>query len=142
VGVAALAIYVGAVLIAGTFSGSASTNARSWLKANEGWIAAFRHDQVALQADNPGAGGQETRWLADWRSLRGDAEGAAGAPNPGGAATVPWREMLNDYVAGAAEVIQAESTHNLVERAQADRDLQAGDAAALLFERAMGIRPP
>jgi hypothetical protein len=114
----------------------------NWLAAHESAILALNRDQVALRSDNPTAGGLANRWVSDWSRFHDDAVAAAGLPNPGGAATVPWREMLNDYVNGSTEIVQAVATRNAPELNQAQRDLQAGDQAAERFNQAMGIPTP
>jgi hypothetical protein len=110
----------------------------SWLAAHESTIKQLNEDQLAITSEksNPSAA------LADWQRFHADTEAAASLPNPGGAATVPWREMLQDYITGSGEVIQAAQTQNRAELNQAQAILGAGDAAARQFNRAMGITSP
>jgi hypothetical protein len=138
-GILLFATYV-VVLISAAFSTTSQPDSRaSWLAKNEPAIQALNRDQAALRSDNPSAGGSAAKWLADWRRLHDDAVAAAGLPNPGGAATAPWREMLNNYVNGSSEVIQAVDNRNTLELNQAQRDLAAGDQAAQRFNQAMGL---
>jgi hypothetical protein len=110
----------------------------SWLANHESTINTLNQDQRAILADarNPPA------WLADWQKLHTDAEAAASLPNPGGSATVPWREMLQDYVTGSADLLQAVQTRNQSELQRAEAVLGAGDAAAHQFNQAMGLTSP
>jgi hypothetical protein len=139
VGVAAVLVYLLSVIISGGSGPGVAASQASWLAANDRWIVALNHDQNALRADTPAAGASQVRWLADWQHLRDDAEAAAGAPSPGGRATVPWREMLNDYAAGSAAILQGLATRNPAEVAAAGRDVAAGDAAARRFNQAMPV---
>jgi hypothetical protein len=139
VGVAVLVVYLLTVILTGGSGAGEASPQASWLVANDHWIVTLNDDQNALRADNPAGGGSQAHWLADWPRLRDDAQAAAAAPNPGGSATVPWREMLNDYVAGSTEVIEGLAIRNAAEVTAAQRDLLAGDAAAHRFNHAMGI---
>jgi hypothetical protein len=139
VGVAVVVVYLLTVVLTGASGAGDASSHASWLAANDHWIVTLNHDQDALRADNPAAGGSQAHWLADWQLLRKDAQAAAAAPNPGGSATVPWREMLNDYVAGSTEIIQGLAIRSGAEVTAAQRDLLAGDAAAHRFNQAMGI---
>jgi hypothetical protein len=111
----------------------------AWLGRHQSTINALNRDQRALQADNPSNGGNANKWLTDWRRFHDDAVAAASLPNPGGTATVPWREMLNDYANESALITQAITSHNAAELGEAERDLQAGNQAARQFNHAMGI---
>jgi hypothetical protein len=138
-GILVLAAYV-ALLLSGAFSTTTKPDSRAnWLAKNEPAIQALNRDQTALRGDNPSTGGSAAKWLADWRRLHDDAVAAASLPNPGGAATAPWREMLNNYVNGSSEVIQAVDNRDTQELNQAQRDLAAGDQAARRFNQAMGF---
>jgi hypothetical protein len=138
-GILLFAAYV-VLLISGAFSTTSTPDSRaSWLAKNEPAIQALNRDQAALRSDNPSAGGSAAKWLADWRRLHDAAVAAASLPNPGGAATAPWREMLNNYVNGSSEVIQAVDNRDAPELNQAQRDLAAGDQAAKRFNQAMGF---
>jgi hypothetical protein len=138
-GIVVFAAYV-ILLVSGAFSTTTRSDSRtSWLNKNESAILALNRDQAALRGDNPSTGGSAARWLADWRRLHDDAVAAASLPNPGGEATAPWREMLNNYVNGASEVIQAVNNRDTQELNQAQRDLAAGDQAAHRFNQAMGF---
>jgi hypothetical protein len=128
------------LLVSGAFSTTNQPDSRaSWLAKNEPAIQALNRDQAALRTDDPSTGGSAATWLADWRRLHDDAVAAASVPNPGGAATAPWREMLNNYVNGSSEVIQAVNNRDTQELNQAQRDLVAGDQAAQRFNQAMGL---
>ena len=138
-GILVFAAYV-VLLVSGTFSTTTRSDSRaSWLAKNEATILALNRDQAALRTDNPSTGGSAAKWVADWRRLHDDAVAAASLPNPGGAATAPWREMLNNYVNGSSEVIQAVDDRDTQELNQAQRDLAAGDQAARRFNQAMGF---
>jgi hypothetical protein len=138
-GILVFAAYV-VLLVSGAFSTTSKADSRaSWLAKNEPAIQALNRDQAALRTDNPSTGGSAAKWLADWSRLHDDAVAAASLPNPGGAATAPWREMLNNYVNGSSEVIQAVDNRNTQELNQAQRDLAAGDQAAQRFNQAMGL---
>lgn len=133
-GVAALLVVI-VVLVAQLSAPSRST----WLGRHQSTINTLNRDQRALQADNPTNGGNANKWLTDWRRFHTDALAAASLPNPGGTATVPWREMLNDYANESAEIIQAITSHNPAQLGEAERDLQAGNQAARQFDHAMGV---
>jgi hypothetical protein len=138
-GILIFAAYV-VLLVSGAFSTTTKVDSRaSWLTKNESAILALNRDQAALRTDDPSSGGSAAKWLADWHRLHDDAVAAAGLSNPGGAATAPWREMLNNYVNGSSEVIQAVDNRNARELNQAQRDLAAGDLAAQRFNQAMGL---
>ncbi|MGH9057314.1 MAG: hypothetical protein ACRDYY_15865, partial [Acidimicrobiales bacterium] len=139
VGLVILAAAVASIL---TNAATAPPSRSAWLAAHENTISKINRDQSALASDNPSNGGQVTRWIADWRQFHDDAVTAASLPNPGGAATAPWREMLNDYVAGSSEIVQAFATQSQSLLLQAESDLKAGDTAAGQFNRAMGITGP
>lgn len=132
-------IYVVLIVI---FSSSTSISHAAWLADHEGTINTLNRDQQNLAADNPSQGGNAEQWIADWRSLHSDAAAAAELPNPGGSATAPWREMINDYFNGSSEIVQAIQSHDQSLLQQAQRDLVAGDAAAAQFNKAMGISSP
>lgn len=138
-GLVLVVVYVVIVLIA---TNSTSLSQAAWLHAHQGTIDAFTRDQQNLATDNPTNGGNVSLYLNDWRKLHQDAAAAASLPNPGGAATAPWREMINDYFNGSAEIIEAIVNHNQSLLDQALRNLNAGDAAATQFNKAMGISPP
>ncbi|MGH9115931.1 MAG: hypothetical protein ACRDWW_08900 [Acidimicrobiales bacterium] len=137
--VAGLVILAAVIASAVTTSTTALPSRSAWLAAHENTISTLNRDQSALASDDPSNGGQATRWIADWRQFHDDAVAAASVPNPGGAATAPWREMLNDYVTGSSEIVQAFATQSQALLLQAERDLKAGDTAAGQFDRAMGI---
>ena len=130
------------VVIAVLAAGSTSVSHAAWLADHEGTINTLNRDQQNLAADNPSRGGNATQWLDDWRTFHQDAGAAASLPNPGGSATAPWREMVQDYYNGSAEIIQAIVDQNQSLLQQAQRDLVAGDAAAAQFNKAMGITSP
>jgi hypothetical protein len=140
-GLVAFAVYV--AVAAALASAGHTANRNLWLLNHESTIRALNRDQTNLVADNPTRpGGNAKRWLSDLRTFHDDAVTAASLPNPGGKATVPWREMLGDYVNGSAEIVQAVESRNGDELAQASRDLDAGDQAAHQFNQAMGITAP
>jgi hypothetical protein len=134
--------YVLWLLVGGFSANGTSASQASWLAKHEPAMLALSRDQTALHADNPATGGNGDRWLADWQAFHDDVVAAASLPNPGGRATVPWREMLNDYDNGSAEIVQGASTRNQAELSRAQLDLQAGDDAARRFNHAMGIPTP
>lgn len=134
-----LVVFVVVLVIAGS---STSVSHAAWLADHEGTINTLNRDQQNLATDNPSRGGNASQWLADWRAFHQDAGAAASLPNPGGSATAPWREMVQDYFNGSAEIIQAIVDQNQSLLQQAQRDLVAGDAAASQFNRAMGISSP
>jgi hypothetical protein len=135
----AIAALIGS-LIATTAGGSGSHNASlAWLAAHEAAIRQLNRDQTALLADRPTRPTMAARWFSDWQAFHTDAVTAASIPNPGGAATVPWREMLNDYVAGSASYLQALTARDQSQLVPAQRELDAGDQAARRFNQAMGL---
>ncbi|HVA76197.1 MAG TPA: hypothetical protein VNF71_16715 [Acidimicrobiales bacterium] len=138
-GLVLVVVYVVVIVI---FSSSTSISHAAWLADHEGTINTLNRDQQNLAADNPAQGGNAAQWIADWQALHQDAAAAAGLPNPGGSATAPWREMINDYFNGSSEIIQAVQTHDQSLLLQAQRDLVAGDRAAAAFNKAMGINSP
>ena len=138
-GLVLIVAYIVLIVIA---TSSTSVSHAAWLADHEGTINTLNRDQQNLAADNPARGGNATQWLADWRTFHQDSAAAASLPNPGGSATAPWREMVNNYFNGSAEIIQAIETQNQSLLQQAQRDLQAGDAAAAQFNKAMGISSP
>lgn len=145
IGVALFAVYLGLAIVAGTFSlnfGGSTVSHAAWVARHEATIQTLNRDQAALRADSPASGGNAAQWLRDWRTFHDDAILAASLPNPGGPATVPWREMLNDYTNGSSEIIQGAATQNAGELQQANRNLQAGDQAAHRFNQDMGIPTP
>jgi hypothetical protein len=139
IGLAALAAWIGVFAAATLGSSSSHTNNLAWLAAHESTISQLNRDQTALVADKPAGGGVTAKWATDWQTFHDDAVAAASVPNPGGAATVPWREMLNDYVVGSATYIQAVQNHNRAQLLQAEGELVAGDRASLAFNQAMGL---
>jgi hypothetical protein len=112
-----------------------ATSPVAWIAANHGTIEGLNRDLTAIHA----AEANPARWLQDWHRFHDDAEAAATLSNPGGQATGYWREMLNDYVNGSADLIQAEQAHNQTELTQAEQVLAAGDSAAQSFNQAMGL---
>jgi hypothetical protein len=138
VGLALLAAWVGVVLAASA-GASHSGGSVAWLAAHESTIQQLNQDQTALAADKPSGGTVTARWAADWQRFHDDASSAASLPNPGGAVTVPWREMLNDYATGSATYLQAVRTQNRGLLLQALRELTAGDQAARRFNQALGL---
>lgn len=138
-GLALLAAYVIALLV---ITSSTSISHAAWLADHDGTINTLNRDQQNLAADNPANGGNASQWLNDWITFHRDVAGAASLPNPGGSATAPWREMINDYFNGSAEIIQAINTQNATLVPQAERDLQAGNKASARFNSAMGISSP
>jgi len=121
---------------------STSISHASWLADHEGTINTLNRDQQNLSADNPAQGGDATQWLVDWRTFHQDVGRAASLPNPGGSATAPWREMINDFYNGSGEIIQALVNRDQGLAQQGQRDLSAGAQAAGQFNRAMGISTP
>jgi hypothetical protein len=138
-GLALVVVYVILMLVV---TSPTSPSHSAWLAEHQGTIDTLNRDARNLGADNPAQGGSAVRYLADWRAFHQDVGAAASLPNPGGSATVPWREMINDYFNGSAEIIQGMRTGNSSLLQQAQRDLQAGDAASREFNKAMGISPP
>ena len=138
-GLVLVVVYVIIIVIA---SSSTSISHAAWLADHDGTINTLNRDQQNLSADNPSRGGNAVQWMADWRTFHQDAGAAASLPNPGGSATAPWREMINDYYNGSAEIVQAIDTHNQALLQQAQHDLEAGDSAAAEFNKAMGISSP
>jgi hypothetical protein len=142
---AAVAVYLLVAILSAALSGStppSSRAQRAWLASHDSTIKTLNRDQTALKTDSPASGGNASRWLADWHTFHDDVTAAAGLPNPGAQATVPWREMLNDYASGSAEIIQAIGRSDSQELAQAERDLRAGDQAARRFNQSLGISAP
>lgn len=138
-GLVLVIVYVVFIVIV---SSSTSISHAAWLADHEGTINTLNRDQQNLAADNPSQGGNAQQWIADWRALHSDAAAAAELPNPGGSATAPWREMINDYFNGSSEIIQAIQNHDQSLLQEAQRNLVAGDAAAAQFNKAMGISSP
>jgi hypothetical protein len=139
VGIVIVVAYL-VLLASGAFSANVSSSSHAdWLAQHESAILVLNRDQTSLRNDDPATGGSADRWLVDWRQFHDDAVAATSIPNPGGSATAPWREMLNNYVNGSSEIAQAVATRNLQELNQAQLDLQAGDQAAHRFNQAMGI---
>ena len=136
VGFLALAV---AVLIPVAISGSSTVSHRVWVAEHIGTIDTINQDAQATVSDNPAKGGPVTKWIDDWGKLHSDVAAAASLPNPGGSATGPWREMINDYYNGSAEIVQGVRTGNQALISRALRDLTAGDTAARQFDRAMGL---
>jgi hypothetical protein len=101
-------------------------------------IELLARDEAALMTDDSPAVGDAQR-LADWRQFRSDVALAASLPNPGGRATTPWREMLNDYATASADVVEALTTDDASAVPEAQRDIAAGVAAARQFDQAIGI---
>ncbi len=118
--------------------GHPSSGGASWLAHNDGVIRALNVDQANLQAD-ASANPNGRSALADWQRFHQDAVDAASLPNPGGRATGPWREMLNDFIVGSQSVIQGIDAHDESLVKQAQLDLTAGGAAVAQFDRAMGL---
>jgi hypothetical protein len=140
--VAALAAVVVWVLLIIVATSSTSPSHAEWLARHDGTINTLNRDQQNLNSDNPARGGNAAQWLTDWRTFHQDVAAAASLPNPGGSATVAWREMINDYFNGSGDIIQAIETHNQALLPQAQRDLVAGSSAATEFNKAMGINSP
>lgn len=138
-GLVLLAAYIIALLV---ITSSTSISHAGWLADHDGAINTLNRDQQNLAADNPANGGNASQWLSDWVTFHRDVAGAASLPNPGGSATAPWREMINDYFNGSAEIIQAINSQDRSLIPQAERDLQAGSRAAARFNSAMGISSP
>lgn len=139
VGFLAIAAWIGIIV---AVSGSSTISNRVWLADHIGTINAINQDQRALAADNPAHGGSATKWLADWDTFHNDIATAATLPSPGGSATVPWREMINDYFSGSSEIVQAVRTSDQALLVRAERSLVAGDEAAHRFDSAMGLAAP
>jgi hypothetical protein len=137
--VALLVVYVAASIVIGTVFRDNSNSHVNWLVKNQSTIQILNQDQDALRTDSPASGGQTARWVTDWHRLHDDAVTAASLPNPGGTATVPWREMLNDYANGSTEIIQSIQSNDAQELTQAERVLQAGVQAATRFNQAMSV---
>ena len=115
---------------------------RVWMVQHRQTIDAINRDLRLLITDNPSKGGNASNWLADWDTLHNDTASAASLPNPGGSADAPWREMINNYYNGSAEIVQGIRTSNQPLISRAERDLAAGDRAAAQFNRDMGVSPP
>lgn len=137
VGFLGFAAWIG-ILVA--FSGSTTISQRAWLADHSATINTIKQDQLALNADNPAQGGSASKWLADWQTLHSDVAAASSLPNPGGSATAPWREMINDFYNGSTEILQAVQSKNQTLLTQAERDVAAGYQAAGEFDRSMGLR--
>ena len=138
-----LALAVAFVVALLVFTSPTSISHSAWLAEHGlGTINTLNRDQQNLSADNPANGGNASQWLNDWITFHRDVAAAASLPNPGGSATAPWREMINDYFNGSAGIIQAIQTHDRTLLPQAERDLQAGSRAAARFNAAMGISSP
>lgn len=140
--VAGLVLLIGIVVPVLALSGSSTLSHRVWIADHIQTIDSINHDLQLLSADNPSRGGQASKWLADWDTLHTDAAAAASLPNPGGSADAPWREMINNYYNGSGEIVQGLRTGNQSLISRAERDLAAGDRAAALFNREMGVSPP
>jgi hypothetical protein len=137
VGLSAILVYLFAFVVFSP-AHSSSSGGSSWLAHNDAAIQALNVDQAHLEADasaDPSGGSAR----ADWHRFHQDAVDAAGLPNPGGRATVPWREMLNDFIVGSQAIIQGIDTRDGSLIKQAQMDLTAGGAAATQFDRAMGL---
>ena len=134
-GLSALIVYVLALAV---FAPSQSPSGEAeWLANYGGAIQTLNADQVKLQADESRPNAELA--LGDWRQFDQDAVNAASLPNPGGRATAPWREMLNDFIVGSQAIIQGIDTHNEALIKQGEVDLTAGGAAVSEFNRAMGL---
>ncbi|HEX4863215.1 MAG TPA: hypothetical protein VFV02_04030, partial [Acidimicrobiales bacterium] len=137
-----LAVLIGIVVPVALLSGSSTLSHRVWIAEHIQNINAINHDLQLLASDNPSKGGNASKWLADWDLLHTDAASAAALPNPGRSADAPWREMINNYYNGSAEIVQGIRTGNQPLIARAEQDLTAGDNAAAQFNREMGVSPP
>jgi len=115
-----------------------SSSGSKWLAKNDAVIQTLNTDQALLQAD-ASADPSGRSALADWQRFHHDAVDAASLPNPGGRATAPWREMLNDFIVGSQAIIQGIDTRDEALIKQAQMDLTAGGAAVTQFDRAMGL---
>jgi hypothetical protein len=135
----ALAALAGALIASAAGGSSSQSTSLAWLSAHATTIAQLNRDQTALVADRPTGHGSTARWAVEWQTFHSDAVSAASIPNPGGEATVPWREMLNDFVAGSASYVQALTTGDRTQALIAQRELEAGDQAAGRFNAAMGL---
>ena len=140
--VVGLAVLIGVVVPITFPSGSTTPSHRVWIAEHMRTINSINGDLKQLNADNPSRGGSATQWLADWNLLHNDAASAATLPNPGGSADAPWREMLNNYYNGSAEIVQGIRSGDQALIARAEQDLAAGDRAAAQFNRKMGVRSP
>lgn len=135
----AVAALIGALIAITAGGSSAHPGSLGWLATHEATIRQLNHDQTTLAADRPTGSSTTSRWAADWQTFHADAVSAASIPNPGGAATVPWREMLNDYATGSATYLQALATREQADLLMAQRELDAGDQAARRFNLAMDL---
>jgi len=137
-----LAVLIGVIVPVVVVSGSGTLSHRVWIAEHIQTINAINHDLQQLGSDNPSNGGNASKWLADWGMLHSDAASAATLPNPGGSADAPWREMINNYYNGSAEIVQGIRGGDQALIGRAERDLAAGDRAAVQFNRDMGVSPP
>jgi hypothetical protein len=140
--VTGLVVLIGVVVPLVLVSGSSTLSHRVWIADHIQTINSINHDLQLLSTDNPSRGGDASKWIADWGKLRSDTAAAAALPNPGGSADGPWREMINNYYNGSAEIVQGVRSGNQALIARAERDLGAGDRAAAEFNRKMGVSPP
>jgi hypothetical protein len=131
-----VAVCIGIIL---SISGSSTISKRVWVADHFQTLNTIKKDQLALNADNPAQGGSATKWLTDWQNLHDDTAAAATLPNPGGSATAPWRELINDFFNGSTELLQAVRTHNQELLTRAERTISAAYAADDQFNRAIGF---
>ena len=124
-----LVAYIVAAIALAANSSPTTPSQASWLLRHDATISTLNADQAAI-SNTPMS-------IPAWQKLRSDAEAAATLPSPGGAATVPWREMLNDYVNAATDVLQAEQNHNPTELQEVGQILAAANAAAQRFNAAL-----
>jgi hypothetical protein len=138
-GLAAVAVYTVAFLALGASSGPSQQT--RWLERNGGVIARLTADQRAIAADYRDSSGTAAL-VRDWTKLHHDAVEATSIANPGGSATVPWREMLNDFVNSSSDVVQGIVHRDNSLISQAEAELQAAEQASAQFYRAMGVTTP
>ncbi|HLG92633.1 MAG TPA: hypothetical protein VKY15_06600, partial [Acidimicrobiales bacterium] len=115
---------------------------QAWVLAHQAQLAAIDSDQARLRADSPSNGGNPSVWLGDWARFHDDVLAASALPDPGGAASPYWHQMLGYYIKGSSELVGALRAGDAAGQAQAVRDLTAGDQAARQFDQAMGLSSP
>ncbi len=137
--VAGLAAVVVCLVVAIAVSSANSSSPQStWRDHHAATIQKLAKDETALLTDESPAVGDGQR-LVDWKRFESDVAAASALPNPGGSATTPWREMLNDYATASNDVVTALTTNDTSAVSEAERDLAAGVAAARQFDQAIGI---